>query len=213
MLLAGQAPQAFLDWQQHVAKDEKQRIAVTPRIAIAGIAAIGILGAASVPAIRYFLQPRLAIVNAAAFDGLTVLLDGKPVAERLPRAFRENDDGFVVVRVPWGEHELVAQDGSGREIDRQRFVLSADKHKGLLYSPARESNVCFYHERVTYSPRTSLQDYDLVGLDRSKSLHLFEMRIEHWFRPAPESLRSNGQRVTVEHFTVRALPCDMKARR
>ncbi len=213
MLLAGPVPQPFLDWQQHLVQEEKRAIVVSPRAVIVAIAALGAISVASIPAVKYFLQPRVAIVNATAANGLTVLLDGKPVAKRIPLAARENDDGFVMTRIPSGEHEFVAQDATGREVDRQKFVLDAHKHNGLLYAPAREQDVCFYHERVTYSQTRSLQDYDLVKLDMGKSLHLFGMRIEHWFGPAPNSIKSSGQSAMTEQFTLRALPCDAKVKR
>jgi hypothetical protein len=141
-----------------------------------------------------------------------VLLDDKPVAERLPTAQREGDDAFVTTRVKAGEHELVARNADGTEIDRRRLTVTRER-SAFLYTPGRASGTCFFRELVTYAAVASARDYDIVRLDPTHTLSSFERRIDHWFEAAPKSVDSRHSGPTVERRTIRAMPCSTRVAR
>jgi len=179
---------------------------LTPRQVLGLVVAAAAVGAIAVSVGVYALRPTLAIANVTGADGLTVTLDGKPVAEGLPTARAEGDGAFITLRVKRGEHELVARDAHGVELDRRRFVMS-DKMGAALYAPARAPAACFFLEALTYAKWQSLAGYEVIRLDPAESLHPFPRRVDHWFESAPRTIEGSNQSQTEARRAVRAWPC------
>lgn len=210
MLLAHNAPRELLDWQAHLARHEGP--SMSRRHLVAVVVGVVALCAIAVPILLYLQRPKLAVVNASGSDGLTILLDGQPLAERLPTARRENDGAFRVKLLASGEHEIVARDANGVEVDRRRFTITKGDRRAFLYAPSRGKSICFFHERYTYASTAHLRDHDAVLLDLLEPLITFEHPIDVWFGEPPQSIKLSGS-ASAERTTVRALPCPAQSRR
>jgi hypothetical protein len=205
LLAAGNAPRAFLDWQEHGAREQRRnRIAL--RHVIPAVLALMVGMAVLTLSMTYDALPTLAIVNVSGADGLTVLLDGKPVAERLPTARREGDRAFMTTRVKDGPHELVARDATGAEIDRRPLVVTAE-HSAFLYAPGRAPGTCFFRELIAYSDVAQYRGYDSVRLDPTHTLSSFERRVDYWFEAAPHTVKVRRGSPAEERRTIRVKPC------
>jgi hypothetical protein len=205
LLRVGRAPRALQDWQARLADEERRR--ASPTLIAAVLAGLAVFGGVSLLAMMYTLRPTLAVVNATPADGLTVLLDGEPVARSIPAAHREDDGGFRFVRLKSGAHELVARDASGKEIDRRRFALKDGEHADFLYVPARSAQVCFFHQRMSYSTQESMRSNEVLPLDPAESFFAFRGTIDFWFREPPGSIERSQQSVVTEKRAIRAAAC------
>ena len=210
-LARGDAPRAFLDWSARAARDARTA-KLQPLLVMAAIAAVCVTAVAFVGFMIFDMRPRLAVVNVSGADGLTVLLDGEPLATGLPTARREDDGAFVVKRVKAGAHELVTRDAAGVEIDRRSFTVPEGHSKAgsYLYVPVQSTSVCFFRELVTYARDERYQSYDVVRLELTEPLLVLAKPVNHWFTDPPRSVDAGKSAVTTERRTVRAWPCDTK---
>lgn len=189
LLVAGEGPRAYVAWQELAARDAKS--AVGTRALAATIAFAAVCAPLFSLALERESRPTLAIVNGGDADGLTVLLDGEPIATNLPRAQREGDGAFVKTQVAPGSHEIVARAGGGEEIDRRRFVAER-RSGGFLYVPVHAPHVCFYRERYLYGSWHNRRNDDVVKLDNQRSLHIFEHTIDAWFHEPPATVKTSS---------------------
>ncbi len=203
-LLATAAPPAFTEWEHFVRTREQPN-----RVHRYGWLAFALIGAIGAVAMYLDSGSRLVVANVSGEDGVVVLLDQRVIADRLPSAMADDERAVVQVRVSEGDHELVARDARGREIDRRRFVVAKGKHQ-LLYAPARAAETCFYEEIVIYSEHRHLQSYETLRLHTPEALHLFDERIDVWFGPPP-MLVNVSQRLTEERRALRIAPCKRAA--
>ncbi|WP_437641441.1 hypothetical protein [Sorangium sp. So ce854] len=208
LLASGNGPPAYAGWERYARERSgtARSAANFATVALGGIAA-AIAGGAVLG--HRAAMAKVVIVNVSGVDGLTVLIDGAPVAGPLPTMRREGDDASASTRVRHGSHELVARGADGAELDRRRVELT-EGTGALLYAPGRARDACFVEEIVTYSSVPSLQAYEAVPLVMTSPVRPFPERIDHWFEPAPEDVKGARGRATVEKRTVRVGPCEAK---
>jgi hypothetical protein len=212
LIAARKAPAELLAWDDHFEERRRKHVRL---LGLAG-AVLGLLGVAAAfgLAITYHnaTHPLVVVTNLSSREGLTVTIDGKPVAEHLRTATREGDLAVTSLRVDRGAHEIAAFDATGAEIDRRRFVAGLPAQDGktygaLLYAPRIAPEVCVVEEVVTYARTPEESGTETVPIDMSDALHPFHERIDYWFERAPVSaMLSNGQ-ATLEQRAVRARPC------
>jgi len=173
---------------------------------IAGIAAAAVL----IPAIGFGIywastHRTMYIVNTTGKDGVSVFIDGQPVAQNLKNAVEEKRSLVVSESVTTEKHKIEAKDASGKVIDT--FTFDFDKaSNSLLYAPAHDPNVCFYVQTDTYGRKPNFSK-DVV-LDRTKNFWEVPSSIDYWFQDNPDSVKlKKGQSATKR--ALRQVPCDV----
>jgi len=83
-------------------------------VAVLGVAVVGAIGAG----VNYmYTHPSLYVVNVSGSDGVSVFVDGEPLASNLKNAAAENRSLVSMESVKSGSHKLEAKDASGKVID------------------------------------------------------------------------------------------------
>lgn len=112
---------------------------------------------------------------------IVVTVDGRPLASVEPTS-SESALAGVEVRLPAGEHELVATSPDGAEVHRARVRIQSGRRH--LYAPAGTRH-CFWLEETRYGRLGSeLGAIDpLTGRER---FWVLPRRVDTWFAPNPE---------------------------
>jgi hypothetical protein len=122
---------------------------------------------------------------------MTVLVDGRPVASVDPTS-AESPSAGVELRMPTGEHRLVALGADGSTLADSTVVLrSGSRH---LYVPAAPA-YCFWLEETHYGRETESPDR-VEALEGQPGFWVLPDGIDTWFAPNPppaaEDSRSSG---------------------
>ena len=142
--------------------------------------------------------------------GLTVLVDGKVVAKRLPVATgTAAAGGMERVALPPGKHDVVAQDARGQVLERHTISVGKRSY-GFLFAPGHRPDACF---------EVRLQAYgQYQGSTAPTPLHptstIWEMEhfIDRWFEHSPDQVVvAKGQTGSHDRSVV-MVPCPGAAR-
>jgi hypothetical protein len=157
------------------------------------IAVGGVVIAGAVGFLLFYLHghPSLYIVNTSGADGVSVLVDGAPLAPNLKNAATESYSLVAKESVSSGKHKVEAKDASGKVLETFEFNFESGFGSTYLYAPARGKNVCFMVQTDEY--KTSSVAPDLVKdrfkpLDPTRTIWRITDKIDYWFQDSPESV-------------------------
>ncbi len=132
------------------------------------------------PAGWYLHHPSVRIVNLSDV-AIVVRLDDHAVVKVEPSS-TENPAAGVEVRLPSGEHELVAQAPDGTVLSRERVRLeSGARH---LWAP-ESSGVCFWLEETRYGRADDRGPARIEALGGAQRFWVLPRRVDSWFAPNP----------------------------
>ncbi|AKT40411.1 uncharacterized protein CMC5_045640 [Chondromyces crocatus] len=127
-------------------------------------------------------------MNVTGTDGLTILVDEKPVAENVKHTATENEKLVAQVTLSSGPHKIEAKDASGKVLES--FTIDIDFGGRYLYAPARPKGTCFFVQTDEYksspSADSSVKDR-FKALDKDRTIWKVES-IDYWFQDSPESV-------------------------
>lgn len=147
----------------------------------------------------------LFIVNATGTPGLSVLVDGKVVADKLGVATGlASAGGMKRVGLPPGAHKVSARDATGRVVEEQAFSMGKRSY-GFLFAPGHRPDACFEVRTIAYG--NYLGSTVPVRLPGNSTLWEMEHFIDQWFEASPEKVVvSKGQTGSHERAVV-MVPC------
>lgn len=132
---------------------------------------------------------------------IVVTVDGRVLASVEPTS-SESALAGVEVRIPAGEHELVARSSDGVEVHRARVRIQSGRRH--LYAPGGIRH-CFWLEETRYG-RLGNQPFAVDPLTGAERFWVLPRRVDTWFAPNPEPTadrQSSGGVLTA----LRQAPC------
>lgn len=160
-----------------------------------------VLAPALAVAVLHATSPILRVVNLAG-DEFVVEIDGTRRASLRPTSVESATSG-AELRVPAGDHELVARALDGSVLERARVVVESGR--AHLFAPASVGQ-CFWLETVGYG-RSGERESERQALEGPPHFWSLPDDIGGWFSAPPEAelagTRSTGGTVTV----LRHAPC------
>jgi len=157
-------------------------------VAVLGVAVVGALGAG----VNYmYTHPSLYVVNVSGSDGVSVFVDGEPLASNLKNAAAENRSLVSMESVKSGSHKLEAKDASGKVIETMTVELKSGFGTTYVYAPARNKQICFFVQTDEYTTSQNAPDKvkdRFKPLDPTSSFWQVPDSIDYWFQDSPESV-------------------------
>jgi hypothetical protein len=161
------------------------------KLILGGVLVLGAMIAIGVGVNYVYSHPSVHIVNVSGSDGVSVFLDGEPLAQNLKNAAAENKDLVAKESVKAGSHKLEAKDSSGKVLETMTVELKSGFGSTYVYAPARNKQICFFIQTDEY--KTSQNAPDKVQdrfrpLDPTSSFWQVPDSIDYWFQDSPESV-------------------------
>ena len=148
-------------------------------------------------------SPIVRVVNVTG-DQLVVEVDGVRRANLAPTSV-ESPTAGAELRIPMGEHELVARSLDGKVLERTRAVVESGR--AHLFAPASEGH-CFFLESIRYG-RAAPRSTERRLLEGPPYFWSLPTDLGGWFSAAPEvttaETRWTGGTITV----LRQAPCEV----
>ena len=155
------------------------------------VLAVAVLGAVGIGVNHMYSHPSVYIVNVSGTDGVSVFVDGEPLASNIKNAAAENRSLVSLESVKAGSHKLEAKDSSGKVLETMTVEFKPGFGSTYVYAPARNKQICFFVQTDEY--KTSQNAPDKVQdrfrpLDPTSSFWLIPDKIDYWFQDSPESV-------------------------
>ncbi|EYF01630.1 Hypothetical protein CAP_7949 [Chondromyces apiculatus DSM 436] len=156
-------------------------------IAVGAVLAVVLLG------VVYFFasRPTLRIVNTTGTDGITVSVDGEPLAPSLKNAAKENESLVKVLTLSSGAHKIEAKDATGKVLETFNLDFESGLGSNYLYAPARPKGVCFFVQTDEYKTNATAADTvtdRFKALEQDRTIWKMPASIDYWFQDSPESV-------------------------
>lgn len=164
---------------------------------------------------HFYTHPSVYLVNVTGKDGVSIFIDGKPLAQNLKNAVNESFSLVSVQSVGAGKHKVEAKDAGGKVLESFDFVFETGLGNNYLYSPARDPRVCFIVQTDEYKSSTtapSLVTDHFKKLDPGKTIWKVPEAIDYWFKDSPDSVTIKQKKGTssknVVKRSLRQAACD-----
>jgi hypothetical protein len=160
------------------------------KIIVGVVAGVLLLGGGGTLAWYAYSHPSLRIVNTSGKDGVTVTLDGSPVAKDLKNAATESAGVVIKTSVASGPHKIEAKDASGKVLESFTYEFKGGTN-GYVYAPARDPQMCFIVQSDEYKTSSTAPDSikdRFKPLDPTKNIWELPESIDYWFQDSPESV-------------------------
>jgi hypothetical protein len=152
---------------------------------------VGVLGAIGAGVHYMYSHPSVYVVNVSGSDGVSVFIDGEPLASNLKNAASENRSAVAMESVKAGSHKLEAKDSSGKVLETMTVDFKTGFGTTYVYAPARNKQICFFVQTDEYKTNQSAPDKvkdRFKPLDPTSSFWLVPDSIDYWFQDSPESV-------------------------
>jgi hypothetical protein len=156
-----------------------------------GVGGLAVLGGGGFGVNYFYSHPTLNVVNASGADGVTVLLDGEPIASDLKNAANEDAGKKKSKMVKAGKHKLEAKDSSGKVLESIEVELAPGFGSTYLYSPARAKEVCFIMQTDEFKTNPSAADTvkdRFRPLDPTRNFWRVPAKVDYWLQDSPDSV-------------------------
>jgi hypothetical protein len=131
------------------------------------------------------------VVNVTGTDGLSVFLDGEPLASSLKNAAAENRSLVEMESVKSGTHKLEAKDSSGKVLESFNFEFKSGFGSTYVYAPSRSPKTCFFIQTDEYKTNQASPDHvndRFKPLDPTKTIWEIPVSIDYWFQDSPDTV-------------------------
>lgn len=161
------------------------------KLVAVGALVLGVIGLIAFGVNYAYSHPSLYIVNTTGADGLTVSIDGEPLASDIKFAPKEDQAAVAKESIKSGVHKVETKDSSGKVIDSFTYDFNSGFGTTYVYAPARNKQICFFIQTDEY--KTDVAAPDTVNdrfkpLDPTKTLWEVPESIDYWFQDSPESV-------------------------
>jgi hypothetical protein len=156
-----------------------------------GVLFVAVVGAISVGAYYMYSHPSVYVVNVTGNDGVSVFIDGEPLASNVKNAATENRSLVAVESVKAGKHKVEAKDSTGKVLETMDVDFQAGFGSTYVYAPSRNPQICFFVQTDEYKTNQNAPDKvqdRFKPLDPTKSIWLMPSSIDYWFQDSPESV-------------------------
>jgi hypothetical protein len=187
------------------------------KLKVIGIAALVAVGTIGGGILFYYLHthPDLYIVNATGKDGVSVFLDGEPIAQGLKNAATESRSLVSKQTVSSGTHKIESKDATGKVLESFNFEFDTGVGTTYVYAPARDPKICFIVQTDEYKTNAAAPDTvkdHFKPLDQSKTIWMVPESIDYWFQDSPDNITiktKKGQSSSnVIKRSLRQAPCN-----
>jgi hypothetical protein len=138
-----------------------------------------------------YTHPSVYVVNVTGTDGLTVTLDGEPLASNLKNATAEDRSLVTQESVKSGVHKLEAKDATGKVLESFNFDFKSGFGTTYVYAPSRSPKTCFFIQTDEYKTNSAAPDKvadRFKPLDPTKTIWEMPESIDYWFQDSPDSV-------------------------
>jgi len=161
------------------------------KVILGAVAGLAVLGGGGALVYYLYNHPTVYVVNATGADGVSVFIDGAPLAQSLKNAATESNSLVVNESVAAGKHKVEAKDSSGKVLESFDFTFEPGFGSTYLYSPARNKNTCFFVQTDEYKTSSTAPDTvkdRFKPLDPTRTIWLVPESIDYWFQDSPDSV-------------------------
>ena len=187
------------------------------KLKVIGIGVIVALGTIIGGVVFYYLHthPHLYIVNATGKDGVSVFINGEPIAQNLKNAATESESLVSQQTLKAGTHKVESKDATGKVLESFNFEFETGFGTNYVYAPARDAKICFIIQTDEYKTDAAAPDTvkdHFKPLDPTKTIWKVPESIDFWFQDSPDSVTiktKKGQSSSnVVKRSLRQAPCN-----